>query len=155
MKKYLRSLIWSLPICVSSLCQAQTITVRIVNARNGHSLPKQKVTVALYYKGGESTPAKYDPQLHLETDADGVAQFTLPQPPPAHLWIGAGLPSEYWHCDCATAALANTQDLIEKGIGGRGDSTSSKIPSAKPGQVIFVARPYNLFERLVYPLMKE
>jgi hypothetical protein len=143
-------LVWSIGHCF-----AQVITVRIVNDKNGHALPGQKISVSLFYGKGETAPEKYDSKLSLETDANGVAQFTLPQPPPAHLWVGAGLPSRYWFCSCATNAFTATQELMEKGIVGRLDSKSSKVPDAKPGQIVFVARPYNLFFRILYPLLKE
>ncbi len=109
----------------------------------------------MYYGKGETAPPKYDSRLILETDANGVAQFTLPQPPPAHLWVGAGLPSQYWFCSCNTREFELTQEVIDKGIGGRLDSKSSKVPDAKPGQIVFDARPYNLFYRILYPLLKE
>jgi hypothetical protein len=154
-RNYLGYLPWLLLVWSSSPCVAQVITVRIINDRNGRALPGQKISVSLFYEKGEAAPQKYDPRLSLETDANGVAQFTLPEPPPAHLWVGAGLPSQYWFCSCNTAAFAGTQEVIEKGIVGRLDSKSSNVPNAEPGQIVFVARPYNLFERIMYPLLKE
>jgi hypothetical protein len=142
-------LVWS-----SGYCLAQVITVRIINDKNGHALPGQKISVSLFYGKGEAAPQKYDSKLSLETDANGVAQFTLPQPPPAHLWVGAGQPSQYWFCQCNTG-LERTQEIIEKGSGGRLDSKSSKVPDAKPGEIVFDARPYSLFLRILSPLLKE
>jgi hypothetical protein len=152
---YFRYLAWLLLVWSSSHCFSQVITVRIINDKNGHALPGQRISVSLFYGKGETAPEKYESKLSLETDANGVAQFALPQPAPAHLWVGAGLPSQYWFCSCNTRALEGTQELIEKGIVGRLDSKSSKVPDAKPGQIVFVARPYNLLERILYPLLKE
>ncbi len=151
---YLRHLAWLLLVWSNSRCFAQVITVRIINDKNGHALPGQRISVSLFYGKGEAAPQKYESKLSLETDANGVAQFTLPQPPPAHLWVGAGLPSQYWFCSCNTEARAATQEIIEKGSGGRIDS-KSKVPDAKPGEIVFDARPYNLFYRILYPLLKE
>jgi hypothetical protein len=151
---YLRYLVGLLLVWSSGHCFAQVITVRIINDKNGHALPGQRVSVSLFYGKGETAPEKYDSKLSLETDANGVAQFTFPQPPPAHLWVGAGLPSQYWFCSCNTEARAATQEIIEKGSGGRIDS-KSKVPDAKPGEIVFDARPYNLLERILYPLLKE
>jgi hypothetical protein len=152
---YLLYLAWLFLGWSSGHCFAQIITVRIINDKNGHALPGQKISVELVYRRGETAPQKYDSKLSLETDANGVAQFSLPQPPPAHLWVGAGLPSQYWFCSCNTRAFAETQEIIEKGSGGRLDSKSSKVPDAKPGEIVFDARPYNLFYRIMYPLLKE
>jgi hypothetical protein len=151
---YLRCLGWLFLAWSSSVCFAQVITVRIINDKNGRALPGQRISVALFYRDGETAPQKYDSKLSLETDANGVARFTLPQPPPAHLWVGAGLPSQYWFCSCNTRAFEGTQEIIEKGSGGRIDS-KSKVPDAKPGEIVFDARPYNLFYRILYPLLKE
>ena len=153
-KRQLRNLIWPLLVWLSAVCSSQVITVRIINERNGHALPRQKISVSLFYGKGEPAPQKYDSQLSLKTDANGVAQFTLPEPPPAHLWVGAGLPSQYWFCSCNTGARTATQEVIEKGMGGRIDS-KSKVPDAKPGEIVFAARRYNLFYRILYPLLKE
>jgi hypothetical protein len=151
---YLRCLAWLLLVWSSSRCGAQVITVRIINDKNGHALAGQKISVSLIYRSGETAPEKYDSQLNLETDAKGVAQFTLPQPPPLHLWVGAGLPSQYWFCSCNTDANTATQEVIEKGIRERTDS-KSKVPTAKPGEIVFAAHPYNLLYRILYPLLKE
>jgi hypothetical protein len=153
-RHYLRYVAGLLLVWSSGYCFAQVITVRIINDKNGHALAGQKISVSLFYGKGETAPQKYDSHLSLETDANGVAQFILPQPPPAHLWVGAGLPSQYWFCSCNTRAFEGTQEVIEKGIAGRIDK-SSKVPDVKPGQIIFVARPYNLLYRILYPLLKE
>jgi len=160
-------LIWyftgALLLWPNGFCIAQVITVRIINEKNGRALQGQDISVSLSYGRGEGVPQDSNSHLqkdanlnfHVKTDANGVAQFSLPQPQPARLWVGAGLPSEYWFCACATRAFANTQEVIERGITGRLDSKSSKVPDAKPGEIVFVARPYNLFYRLMAPLLKE
>jgi hypothetical protein len=153
-------LVWS-----SGFCIAQVITVRVINEKNGRALSGQDISVSLSYRKGEIVAHSGDSDLHLKadeyltlhlkTDGDGVARLDLPQPLLAQLWAGAGLPSQYWRCSCATPAFAATPDVIEKGIVERLDSKNPKIPDAKPGEIIFVARPYNLFERLMAPLLKE
>jgi hypothetical protein len=139
-------------LLASALCTAQAITVRIVNVKNGHSLPQQSVEIAFFYEAGEGTPAKHASNLQLKTDSDGIARFELPSPPPAHLAIQAKLSSEHWHCACAV--LLATQDLTQKGIGA-GPVGSASALKGEPGKIIFGARPFTLFERLIYPLMKE
>jgi hypothetical protein len=163
-RRLIRYLTWALLMGSSGSCLAQVITLRVINEKNGRALPGQPISVSLCYRKGESVPQSSENlhlkadeylTLHLKTDGDGVARLDLPQPLPLQLWAGAGLPSEYWRCSCATPAFASTQEVIEKGIVERLDSKSSKIPDARPGEIIFAARPYNLFERLMAPLMKE
>jgi hypothetical protein len=154
-----RRCFWSLTcfllLCVTPLCYGQEIRVRIINGKNGHPLPKQQVSVVLLYEGSETKPAKYDAVQHLDTDANGVAQFFLPEPGPAHLSIGVRLTSEHWHCGCDVAALVVTKELIQKGIvKGRGLSSPGKPVTAALGEIVFVARPFTFFETLLYPLVK-
>jgi hypothetical protein len=151
--------------CSSGFCVAQVITVRVINEKNGRALPREEISVSFFFRTGESVPQGNDSKqylirdanlnFHAKTDANGVAQITLPQPAPLQLWVGAGLPSQYWFCSCATQAFVSTEFVMEKGIVQRLHPKSTKIPEALPGQIIFVARPYNLFERLMAPLLKE
>ena len=149
-------LIWLLVLLSASpRCVGQTIRIRIINGSNGHPLSKQQVSVSLLYEKTEKTPAKYEALLHLETDTNGVAQFTLPDLVPAHLSAGAHLTSEHWHCGCAAPLLVDTKDLIQNGIvAGREFSSRATPVRAAPGEIIFVARPFTFFERLLYPLLK-
>ena len=119
--------------------------------------PSLCFTDSLLYRKGEATPAKYDPTLNLETGEKAEAEFTLPEPSPAHLAAQVNLTSEYWHCGCRV--LARTQDLRQKGIAGNvpeadsGHSTS--LVKAEPNQILFFARPFSFSERLLYPFVKE
>jgi hypothetical protein len=160
----IRYLTWALLVGSSGPCLAQVITLRVINEKNGRALPGLDISVSLSYRKGEKFPQSSENlhlkadgylTLHLKTDAGGVARLDLPQPLPLQLWAGAGLPSQDWECSCATSAFVAAQDVIEKGIVERLDRKSSKVPDAKPGEIIFVARRYNLFYRLMAPLMKE
>jgi hypothetical protein len=138
-------------------CLAQTVTVRVVNANNSRPLRNQLVSLSLLYEKGEATPAKFDPNLNHQTDANGGARFVLPKPAPAHLAAQIRLTSEYWHCVCMV--LAVTQDVIDKGIVASAASAneSQRMPSlvkAVPGEILFVPRPLSFWERLLYPFVK-
>jgi hypothetical protein len=142
-------------LCSSPVCYGQAITVRIINGKNGHPLPKQHVLVSLLYEGSETKPQKYDAVQQLDTDANGVARFILPDPGPAHLSVGIRLTSEHWHCGCGIPALVLTKELIQKGIVESRDLGSPAKPvTAGPGEIVFVARPYTFFEILLAPLLK-
>jgi hypothetical protein len=136
--------------------QTQAIRIRVININNGHGLPHQNVSVTLLYGKDGKTPARYEANLRLETDANAEARFVLPEPVPMHLAAQVRLTSEHWRCGCR--ALTAAQDVIQKGIveasslesGGSAPSTK-----AEPGVILFFARPFTFLERLFYPLMKQ
>ena len=118
-----------------------------------HPLQKLEASISLLYRQGEAAPAKYDPVLHGHTDARGEAQFTLPGPPPAHLSASVRMEGR-WHCGCST--LAVTQDVIKNGlVRSYGLENPSAPVTAKPAEIVFVARPLSILERLLAPLLKE
>ena len=150
---YVRYLVCFVLLWVGSSCLAQAVTIRVI-ATDGRPLQKQQVSVTLFYDKGEKHPAKYDAIVSLETNFNGEAQFTLPEPAPAHLAAQVRIDWGRWNCGCSV--LAATQDLIQKGI-----VESSAVPKkaaapvkAVPGEILFVVRPLSFFERLLYPFVK-
>jgi len=131
-----------------------TIKIRLINVGSGHPVQKQPITVAMLYEKNEKTPPKYESTLHLETDMNGEAQFGLPEPAPAHLSAQVHLTSENWHCGCM--ALVTTEDLIQKGIAVSGPNVraSDKPIKTEPNEILFLARPFSFFERLIAPLLR-
>jgi hypothetical protein len=156
-KRYFRLLSWFLLLWISPSCFGQVIRVRIINGENGHALPKQQVSVTLFYEKGEQKPAKYDAVLNLETDVNGEAQFKLPVPPPVHFSATVSVDWSRWKCACGI--LGSTDDLIQKGIMWPEPTNKSKnsdaLFTAAPGEVLFVFHPLTFFERLFYPLYKD
>lgn len=151
-----RGLVCVLVLLIGPLCLAQVVTVRVVNTADGHPLQNQHVSVSLLNESGEKLPANYEANASLETDVNGEAHFTLPQPAPRHLSVLVRLTSEHWRCGCAV--LAATGDVIQKGIvgplpGGQSKKAATTL-KAMPGEILFVARPLSFFERLLYPLEK-
>jgi len=136
--------------------QAQAIRIRVINANNAHPLVEQNVSVALLYGKDEKAPAKYDANLNFETDANGEAQFHLPEPAPVHFSAHVRLTSEHWHSGCV--ALVTTQDVLQKGsVQALGSELTRSTTNAKPepGVILFLARPFTFIERLLYPLIKQ
>lgn len=148
-------LVWFLPLLLGPSCFAQGVTVRVINAANGHPLQKQSVTVSLLYEKGERTPAKYDATLRLETDVNGEAHFRLPEPP-VHFSAQVRVDWSHWKCGCGV--LGSTDDLIRKGILGpvptAKSENSATLFKVVAGEILFVARPLSFFERLLYPFLK-
>jgi hypothetical protein len=156
MKLYFWSLTWLLLLWISPSCFGQVVRVRVVNGKNGQPLVKQHISISLQYRAGEPQPTKYGPRLSIETDANGVAHVSLPEPAPAHLSVSAHLTSEYWHCVCTTPPSVASKELWQEGILVGGESGSPKAwAKAAPGELLFVARPFTFFERIFYPLYKE
>ena len=58
---------------LSSFCFAQQVTIRVVNSSDGQPLPGWKVDV--YFVNQTQGKGALQGAQHLQTDADGVAQF--------------------------------------------------------------------------------
>jgi hypothetical protein len=92
------------------VCFLQSEKVRVVDGKYGRALSKQAVSVEFLYE--KSTNGS--PPLHLETDSSGEAQFSIPEPTPAHLNGTVALTSERWHCACWM--MADTETVVHKGV---------------------------------------
>jgi hypothetical protein len=152
---HFRYSVWFLLLSVHSLCLAQRITIRLIDVRDGRPLPNRQVSLSLLYDKDERTPPKYEAALYSKTDSNGQAEFRLPEPAPAHLSAWADVTSsEHWWCICS--ALVATQDAIQKGYVAPqpGPWAQKKPGSAKavPAEILFLARPWNLLERILAPL---
>jgi hypothetical protein len=127
------------------------VTIRVVNIRNGQPLPKQRISLSLFYEKEELRPEKYDRTIRMETRINGEAQIRLPEPPPKHLYLFLKMSSKYWHYVFDIDIC--TQELIQHGkVGPLPDTKTASVPvEAAPGEVIFIARPYTFIERLFSP----
>jgi len=139
-------------LLVCPACFAQAVSVRVINEENGRGLAKQGVSVQFFYE----KPSQVSSALHLETDSKGEAQFSIPEPAPAHLFVHVALTSEHWHCRCLM--MGDTETVVHKGF-LKAVSANTKAPTAaanaEPGYIVFIVRPVTLFERVLYPLVKE
>jgi hypothetical protein len=147
----MRVLIWLVWLC--HFCSAQSVTVRVLNGNDEHPLQKQSVSVQFLYE----KPPKASPSLHIETDADGQATFNIPEPIPEHIDVRVTLTSEHWHCACGV--MADTQQILRNGIlqaaPSKEPNASGASAGARPGQIVFLARPFTFFERVLYPFVKQ
>ena len=141
----MRAFAWVILLC--HVCFAQTVRVRVINGWDARPLPKQAVFVQFFYEH----PAKSSFPLRIETDANGEAQFSIPESPPDHIDVSVAVTSEYWHCACAV--MADTEEVPHKGIlqYRRPNVPNAPFPPAntEPGQIVFVARPFTDFERFI------
>lgn len=149
MRQHVKLICIFIAVCASS-CLAQTVTVRVINGKNGHPLVKQEVIVSLLYDKGERPPANYSTQLNLVTDKNGEAHFGLPEPAPAHLSASVRIDVSRWRCTCIL--LDSTNNIVR--IGVITSKSRDKNVTPQPGEILFVAQPLSLFYRLLGPLEK-
>jgi hypothetical protein len=147
----MRAFTWALVLC--HICFAQEVKVRVINGLDGRPLPKQAVFVQFFYE----KPARISPPLHIETDADGEAQFSISKPPPENIDVRLALTSEHWHCACRV--MADTEKVLREGILQVARSNVPNAPIApankEPGQIVFIAAPFTFIEKLMHPLPKQ
>ena len=146
----MKALAWVL--LLSSLCPAQELTVRVLNAKNRKPLAKETVTVQYLYKKPPSASAP----LRLQTDNHGEARFPLPNSETSELNVMASLTSEHWNCGCWV--MAESAKVMQYGVVGPTPTVNTKnVEDFKsgPGEVVVLASPFTLWQRLLYPLVKE
>jgi hypothetical protein len=151
MMLYLRCLALLCVLWIGPVSFGQVITIRVIDAKNGHPLPKRDISVALLYEKGEERPSQYNGFLQLETDAHGEVRLNLPEPAPGHLSVVGRLRSESWYCGCR--ARVATQEVIQNGVVEGQDLAKGMPVRAEPGQISLVARRRPFFERLMYRLL--
>ncbi len=141
-------------VLLSSSSLAQIVKLKLIDA-SGHAVPNRAVSITLLYDNRAAPSGSEPPILRSQTDSKGEAQFTLPKAFPTQLraWVDL-TSSEHWWCVCS--ALIGTREVVEKGYvsanpgPGAGNGPSSRKPM--PGEILFVARRWNLFERMIAPL---
>ena len=135
---------------------AEMLKVRVISEKDAKPMKNQPVTLSLLYDSTQKAPSGAEMTMRAQTDSGGEASFALPQPTPAHLGVQVHLTSDNWRCACSM--LASTEDVIRKGVtvtAANPKSTSSTRTDARPGEILFSARPLGFFERLLEPLVKQ
>jgi len=147
----IRAFIWAFVLCHISF--AQEVKVRVIDGFDGRPLPKQAVFVQFFYE----KPAKISPPLHIETDANGEAQFNISKRPPENIDVRLALTSEHWHCVCGL--MAGTQKVLREGIVQIARTNVLNAPIApankEPGEIVFIAAPFTFIEKLLHPLLTQ
>lgn len=125
------------------------IMVRVINGNDSQPMPKQSVQVKLLYEKAK----EISPPLIIETNADGEAQFSVPEPAPEHLDVRLTATSKYRHCACRLTI--DTQKVLDSGVleipKNTLPSTQNSNLNAEPKQIVFVVRPFTLFEKMLHP----
>jgi hypothetical protein len=142
-------------------CSAREISVRLLDARNGH--PYAHRLVFLEFRTVRSLALEHIPgfpPLKAETNRDGVAFFHVPDGSPP--FIDVLLTDKLYLCSDLLPLELETitrTGLVSHCSAGKGchcklgKSTSSLIPT--PSQFVLLARPRSLRERLFDRLFPE
>ena len=119
---------------LAAVGMAQAITIRLVDFRNGKPL-RERVVNVMY----ADSDHRVHTLLSLKTNDEGVAQFTVPSPPPPDVWFSGSA----WLCGAGRTSF-HPDDLNMRGAVQQGDCKLGKSvtqPQVKPGEVILFARP--------------
>jgi hypothetical protein len=144
---------------VSFACFGQTVTVRIVNARDGKPVAAQKILVSGIYGNGDTPDearrklfAKHtSPDATFVTDAQGRVRFDLPTAPPASFYVRAVLRPPVWDCSCLVTVP--TEELMHKGLWVGSHDDASIQP--QPGEILFRISPTALWVRVFWPFLTD
>jgi hypothetical protein len=132
-------------LLLSSFCFAQQVTIRVVNSSDGQPLPGWKVDV--YFVNQTQGKGALQGAQHLQTDADGVAQFALPQsiPDVLRVWAFPQVKEQIgnWY---DSSVKAETAVVVQKGIQSKGITAHGKV-RANPGQILILAKRVTLWDR--------
>jgi hypothetical protein len=140
MPTLVRVFAWVLVMLVAPACVAQEVTVRVVNAVDGHPLKRVPVSVRAMAPGEHN--------LRLTTDENGMAKFILPEPAPTHFTVDVLVSPTHWDCPCFGGGY--TDDVIQKGIvvAPPGKTPGAASLKATPGQILLPLRSLSFSERL-------
>lgn len=141
-------LCFAVTLCAEAL-SAQKITVKVVNGEDGQPLAGQEVNVSFIDPGSDS--------VKTSTNAQGITEFELPPLRPVYIAVVIHLTSGLWHCGCRAAP--KTEQVLGSGYTNTNafDVRVSSVLSKKAlsGEMIFFARPYTTWEKLLHPIVKE
>ena len=138
---------FAVALLLSSVCFAQQVSIRVVNSSNGQPLPGWKVDV--YFVNPTQGKDAVKGSQHFQTDSDGMARFTLPQPIPEVLNVYVFPHTEKWYVG---SVKANTTAVLQKGSQSKGIKMHGKV-MADPGQILILAKPITLWDKIVHTIL--
>jgi hypothetical protein len=137
---------------LSPVCLSQTITVRLINQRNGQPLHwANQVVYVPFSQDSDGLRKGLAKQVAVETDAAGEARFELPKPSAEVIQVTL-VPSHddyIEYCGC-WSETTRTGDVLDKGIVVWKDTSVGSLGKlkAQPGEILFLVRPVSFPERL-------
>lgn len=130
-----------------SICSAQEFSVRLIDARNGRPLSNETVTIT--FTENQSTLKGFT----VKTDSNGTATFQLPTPLPPNVLV-----RNYGLYPCYKLTSTDTAALKKSGLVSRCSKPDQACRcdfgkevgeiKANPGQIVLLARPETLWEKI-------
>ena len=144
-------------LCIASPCIAEAaeyVELKVVHGEDGTAVREQYITIQLRYEN-KSGEKRETVELYRTTDSAGETYFRLPKIKPDTLQIEVRFKEKGYKCACRVVTELET--VMQNGLvvsRGNRDAKSSSPDSAalgaKPGRIVFVARPTGLLERIVF-----
>jgi len=133
------------------VCSAQEVTVLLLDARNGHPLANQTVSVQFHVSQIADLRV-----LEVKTGSEGTTTFHLPQPTPPKISVSAVSPNLY---RCSGPLPFNAQQVIAEGLVSRCSKPIQQCRCkfgeqvlqlhGRPGELVLLARPMPWWERFI------
>ena len=131
-------------ISFAPVCLGESVFVQVVNGKSGKPVANEPVAVQLTY-AATPTEEGYSVTQRYMTDSNGQVEVPLPWFNPESLEVQISL-SRGLHCP--SRVLAKTATVLHTGLTVAGRSRSKSAPI--PGHIVFVARPSNFLEKVLY-----
>jgi hypothetical protein len=143
------AVMWQLPVC-----SAQDIVVRLIDARNGHVLTSE--TVSLQFMVGKGVNSHQE-TLEAKTGSEGVARFRLPVSPPSKFVLYADR-----FLNCSNLSEVDTQQVVHEGLApscskpkqGVGCNCGRQVSQLRrtAGEVVLLVRPISGWDKFWWRL---
>jgi len=125
--------------CVPSLI-AQSITVRVLNARSGRPLARQSVTIS-WPDTMDKTVVSLGADGTGKLDISGRSQFgMLPGP------RSTKEPDSIAYIDCNDFSMVRVNDVLSRGLVTANRCSSKVSARVKPGEIVFWGVPLHWWE---------
>ena len=126
----------ALILLVCGFAGAQTITVHLINAKNGKPIAGKNITV--------DWPDLFDESVAM-TDKSGVARISVPKGQ-AYFSLREGPrvgkePNRvaYFDCNARDLTLVSVSEVMDRGFVPRNDCSKKTYSGIKPGEIVFYA----------------
>jgi len=136
----------SVLLCMAPRCFAEYMTLKVVHEGDGTPVSEQYITMQLQYENsGEQR------QISQRTDSAGEARFRVPLRRPDSVRIEVHFNERGFRCSCRVQTEPETVFRTGLVIAPRTrKSENSSLIEARPGQIVFVARPSSLLQKILF-----
>jgi len=130
----------ALLFCGVSSLSAQSITVRVLNARSGRPLAKQSVMIS-WPDTMEKTVVNLGPDGTAKLDLAGRSQFGMLPGPKSEKE-----PNSIAYIDCNDFSMVRVDDVLNRGLVTTNRCSTKVSAKVKPGEVVFWGVPLHWWE---------